>query len=181
MYLHTIDYTAHQRNFDMDILTNSNNVSVRNFAENAAIEQIKTYLRRRYDVALIFIVVRDWDVAATYNEGDHVVKSGAMYYALDASTGQDPVTEDDYWQLGDLRDPFLVMTSIDMAVYHLYAKIPKRNAPEDVSLRYGDAIKWLEGVSKGNFIPNFPLLSVDPDSENNEIKFGSATKLNHRW
>lgn len=180
MFLHNIDYSAHQRDFDMGVLTTSSTVK-RDFAENAAVEQIKSYLRKRFDVDLIFINVRDWSNSVTYAIGDHVVKDGIMYNAILAGAGQDPALVPTYWQVGDLRDPFLVMTAVDMAVYHLYAKIPKRTTPEDVNLRYSDALEWLKGVSTGEFIPNFPLLSDDAANTHNEPKFGSDTKINHRW
>ena len=182
MFLHDIAYQAHMRAIDLEILTNNNNASVRNFAEEAGIEEIKSYLRRRFDVALIFIDVTNWSTTPTYNEGDHVVKNGAMYYAIAASTNEDPETPSStFWTLGDLRDKYLVMRAVDCVTYHLYAKIPKRSTPEDVGLRYDETIKWLNGVSTGNLIPNYPLLSDDEANNQNEFKFGSQEKKNHRW
>lgn len=181
MFLHDIDYAAHQRDFDMSILTSASTTK-RNFAENAAIEQIKSYLRKRFDVDLIFINVTNWNSAVSYSEGAQVVKNSKMFIALQAGTNQDPETPSStYWKEGDNRDPYLVMTAVNVTVYHLFAKIPKRQTPEDVGLRYDDAVEWLKGVSTGEFIPGYPLLSDDETKTQNEPKFSSDTKLNHRW
>lgn len=182
MFLTDLDYTTHQRSIDLSILTNANNRTVRNFAENATIEQIKSHLRKRYDVNEIFIDIRIWSAATTYTIGDHVEHDGAIYYAENPSTNEDPSAVDSaFWTLGDLRDPYLVMTAVDMAIYHLHAKIPNRQTPEDVALRYGDAIDWLKGVSKGEFVPNLPELTPDSETKTNHTSWGSQAKLNHRY
>lgn len=181
MFLTNLDYTAHQRDIDMNILTDSNNVVKRNFAENAAIEQIKSYLRRRYDVDLIFIDILTWNGTSTYSVGDHVEHAGVIYNAILGNTNSSPTSNPNDWAVGDLRDPYLVMSVIDMAVYHLYAKIPNRKTPEDVNIRYGDALEWLKGVSTGEFIPGYPELADDDVTSTNKTKFGSSTKLNHRY
>lgn len=181
MFLHTIDYTSHQRQIDLDILTDNSNLQIRNFAENAAIEQIKSHLRLRYDVDTDFYDITSWDNAITYNEDDHVVYNDETYYCIQSGTGQQPDTATTYWTKGDKRDKFLVMTAVDMAIYHLYAKIPQRTTPKDVEIRYSDALDWLKGVSKGDLVPNLTLLEDSDTTTTNRMKTGSQTKLNHRW
>lgn len=133
MFLTTTDYENHQANKDLEILTKGD-TTVRNFAENAAEEEMKTYLRKRFDVQTEF-----------------------------AKTGSD-------------RNAFLVMKLIDITIYHMFAKVAQRQTPEDVGIRYEEAIKWLTGVSKGHFTPD-----IEPIQEaNKEILFGGSTKINWR-
>lgn len=181
MFLTDLDYTNHQKAIDLSILTEANNLSIRNFAENAAVEQIKSHLRRRFDVDEIFINVPTWNATTTYATDDHVFHSNVIYIALQNNLNQIPTGLAPNWEVGDNRDPFLVMIAVDITIYHLYAKIPNRKTPEDVNVRYGDALDWLKEVSTGKVIPNYPLLADDEANPSNVVKFGSQTKLNHRY
>ena len=182
MFLTNLDYTSHQSSIDLLILTNSNNLTIRNKVENAAVEQIKTHLRKRYDVNEMFIDVRIWSGIVTYSIGDHVEHEGSIYYASQASTNEDPSAVDsEYWTLGDLRDPYLILIVLNITVYHLHTKVSKRLTPQDVADNYADALDWLKGVSKGEFVPNFPELIPDADTQTNHFQFGSQAKLNHRY
>lgn len=182
MFLSNLDYTSYQSSIDLKILTDSNNLTVRNKIENAAIEQIKSHLRKRYDVNEIFLDIRIWNGTTTYSIGDHIEHLGSIYYAEAPSTNQDPTDEDsEFWTLGDLRDPYLILIALNITVYHLHAKISKRLTPQDVADNYADALDWLKGVSKGEFVPNFPELIPDADTQTNHTQWGSQAKLNHRY
>ena len=181
MFLHEIDFEAHQRVSDLGVITNDS-TTVRNFAENAATTQIKSHLKQRFDTDAILINVTDWNNAITYNEGAQVVRNSVMYYALQANSNEDPETPNSmFWQMGDLRDSYLVMITVDMTVYHLVAKVARRATPESIIARYQDAIAWLEGVSAGELDPDFPLRSADPANDSNENKWGSDPKKEQRW
>lgn len=79
--------------------------------------------------------------------------------------------------IGNERNALIVMRLVDMAIYHMYAKIPQRQTPQDVTDRYLDAIKWLEGIAKGMYKTNLPLIV----STSATAKFGGVKKLNQSW
>lgn len=135
MFLTDNDYSHHQRDHDLTILTKGGDVSTRNFAEGAAQEEMASYLSMRYDIENIFN------------------------------------------KIGTERNPLIVMRLVDMCVYHMYAKIPQRQTPQDVTDRYLDAIKWLEGIAKGRYKMNLP--TIPATSQN--IMYGSHKKLNNNW
>ncbi len=78
---------------------------------------------------------------------------------------------------GTERNALIVMRLVDISVYHMYAKIPQRQTPQDVTDRYLDAIKWLEGIAKGMLKTNLPLIP----SSTATLMFGSVKKLNQSW
>jgi phage gp36-like protein len=61
---------------------------------------------------------------------------------------------------GDSRDMFIVMTTIDIALYHIWAKKAPRKIPEYRVVRYNDALDWLKEVANGSSC-NLPQLSDD--------------------
>ena len=46
----------------------------------------------------------------------------------------------------DTRDAYVVMITIDIALYHLWCKEGGNNIPKVRELRYSDAIEWLKAV-----------------------------------
>lgn len=106
----------------LQAITNDN-TSLITTAELATIEEMTSYLRMRYDVALIF---------------------------EPATTGEP-----------DLRNKLIVMYAVDILLYHLHASINPRQIPEIRFIRYEAAISWLKKVSKGEIMPNLPLLQEE--------------------
>ncbi|RKR83199.1 uncharacterized protein DUF1320 [Mucilaginibacter gracilis] len=49
----------------------------------------------------------------------------------------------------DLRDPFIVMTVIDIMLYHLWTGVAAGKIPETRSARYNDALEWMKSDGKG--------------------------------
>lgn len=83
----------------------------------------------------------------------------------------------------DTRNSFIVMTTIDCALYHLYSSLAPNKIPEHRSQRYNDALEWLKMVAKGEASADLPLIV---DSETGEAKAGIriASKYqpnNNRW
>lgn len=124
------------------------------------------------------------------------IKNGVQYwgvgidYNVPANTS---LTNTTYWAQGDNRDQKLLMTCVDIALYHAHCRIAPRNIPEIRSRRYfGDpsehifkagmtyypihsALGFLQGCSIGiNITPNLPLLQP---SSGQRIRFGGAVKL----
>lgn len=75
------------------------------------------------------------------------------------------------------RDEFIVMTLIDLALYHLYSSKSANEIPEHRSQRYEDAISWLKGVSKGHISANLPKI----DNNKCDIRINSNKKRTNRW
>ena len=63
---------------------------------------------------------------------------------------------------GDDRDHFIVMITIDILLYHLWAKRAPRKIPEYRVTRYQDALDWLKSVGSGELQSALPQL---PDDE----------------
>jgi hypothetical protein len=147
---------------------------------------MRSYLSARFDTNKIFIDVMAWNTATTYGELSHVYQSvtedsvtvTSMYYANTANTGQNP-TGGASWTLGDLRNPLVVMRMVDISIYHMFAKIPSRQTPEDVGLRYEEAIKWLEGIAGGKYTPTLPLREVSAAAPS-EMQYGYEKRINLR-
>lgn len=57
----------------------------------------------------------------------------------------------------DARDPFLVMTAVDMTLYHLYSQTAHKDVPDHRSTRYQDALDWLKAVNNGAPIADLPI------------------------
>ena len=64
-------------------------------------------------------------------------------------------------QEGEQRDHFIVMITIDIALYHLWSKRAPRKIPEFRAQRYQDAIDWLKAVGEGTMATDLPQLPAD--------------------
>ena len=62
---------------------------------------------------------------------------------------------------GDDRDHFIVMITIDILLYHLWAKRAPRKIPEYRATRYQDALDWLKAVGSGEMQSALPQLPPD--------------------
>ncbi len=80
-------------------------------------------------------------------------------------------------KVGAERNALIVMRYIDISIYHMYAKIPQRQTPQDVTDRYLDAVSWLKGIAKGMYKMNLPVISSTTEG----IRYGSQDKLNNGW
>jgi phage gp36-like protein len=106
-------------------------------AEQMAIAQIKNYLAGRYDVRLIFTPL------------------------LEPAVGDNPGEQI------DTRNAFVVMITIDCALYHLYCSIAPNKIPEHRSNRYQDALEWLKMMAEGKGNADLPLIK---DESTGEVK-----------
>ena len=61
----------------------------------------------------------------------------------------------------DQRDHFIVMITIDILLYHLWAKRAPRKIPEYRATRYQDALDWLKDVGSGKMQSALPQLPPD--------------------
>ena len=75
------------------------------------------------------------------------------------------------------RDSYIVMTVIDLVLYHLYSSKVPNQLPEHRSQRYEDALMWLKGASRGHMSANLPEI----EDSNSDIRIKSHTPQNHKW
>lgn len=78
----------------------------------------------------------------------------------------------------DPRNHYILMITIDCALYHLYTNTAPDRIPEHRAQRYQDAIDWLRSVAKGETIADLPMIPNTGDGSNpvNGLKIGSKYK-----
>ncbi|HRO76513.1 MAG TPA: DUF1320 family protein [Crocinitomicaceae bacterium] len=74
----------------------------------------------------------------------------------------------------DTRNAFIVMITIDCALYHLYSNTAPDRIPEHRSQRYQDALEWLKSVAKGETTADLP--TDEETGSVNGIKISSKYK-----
>ena len=122
-------------------------------AEQMAISQIKNYLAGRYDVAAIFTPL------------------------LQPAEGDNPGEQI------DTRNAYIVMITIDCALYHLYCSIAPNKIPEHRSNRYQDVIEWLKMMAEGKGYADLPLIKDESTGEvKDSFRLSSNNKVtNNKW
>lgn len=83
----------------------------------------------------------------------------------------------------DTRNAYIVMITIDCALYHLYCSIAPNKIPEHRSNRYQDVMEWLKMMAEGKGYADLPLLV---DESTGEVKDGfrlssNNTFTNNKW
>lgn len=98
-------------------------------------------------------------------------------YDVDAIfEGHDPLPDP------DPRDAYMVMITIDCALYHIYSSTAPNLIPEHRSQRYEDALNWLKSVAKGETIADLPLLTDEEGTELTNVRIKSKYKPEiHKW
>ncbi|RWW91852.1 phage protein Gp36 family protein [Flavobacterium cerinum] len=82
----------------------------------------------------------------------------------------------------DNRDAYIVMLSIDLALYHLYSSTAPNLIPKHRSERYQDALDWLKGVASGTFVSDLPPYEDEGGETMLNIKISSKyPSTNQRW
>ncbi len=82
---------------------------------------------------------------------------------------------------GTNRNAQMVMITCDVVLYHLTASQGQKMGMEIRQQRYERAIKWLEGVQKGNIVPNLPIATGTGGEPATPIHFGSETRHKQTW
>jgi phage gp36-like protein len=83
----------------------------------------------------------------------------------------------------DTRNAYIVMITIDCALYHLYCSIAPNKIPEHRSNRYQDVMEWLKMMAEGKGNADLPLFK---DIATGEVKdsFRLSSKNtfnNNKW
>lgn len=77
---------------------------------------------------------------------------------------------------GEDRDDYIVMITIDIAIYHLWAKKAPKAIPEHRKERYSDALDWLTNVGSGEIPTDLPQLPAD--TYKGDVRISSRYKAN---
>lgn len=82
----------------------------------------------------------------------------------------------------DSRNAFIVMITIDCALYHLYCSIAPNKIPEHRSNRYQDALEWLKMMASGKGTADLPLLTDVNGEPKDSLRLTSNYKFNNnKW
>lgn len=79
--------------------------------------------------------------------------------------------------VGDLRDDYILMITIDITLYHLWAKKAPKSVPQHRKERYSDALDWLTNVGSGEMPTDLPQLP--PDTYKGDLRIYSLYKPNN--
>ena len=81
---------------------------------------------------------------------------------------------------GDERHQLVLMMAIDIAIYHLFCIHNPRMMSEVRVERYERAIKWLEGVRKGDItVDGLPEVTVEVKDASSQFQIRSNRKRNN--
>ena len=82
----------------------------------------------------------------------------------------------------DTRNAFIVMITIDCALYHLYCSIAPNKIPEHRSNRYQDALDWLKSMLEPNKKADLPLLTNEQGEVKDTFRLSSTrTFTDNKW
>lgn len=163
--------------------------SVWQLAEVSALEEVKSYLRNRYDVSGEFDIPLH-NSSLPYPVGSRVLlQTGAhqgVYSALQEVPAGSSITDTSFWAVTDLRNAKLVSAVTLIMLYENYTRLNGTEIPGWLQLRYdgGDMrqtagiIGYLKMIQKGTVEPNIPLradVAQGTSQNGNAIAFGVAT------
>jgi phage gp36-like protein len=187
-YLHPGDYSIQIRT-EIKTLVGGADEKKLVLAEHAAVGQMKSWLKKRYDIAQIFFLLKGaHDQAKAYSLGNLVyyketsesVEDYKVYQA-NANIAANTPWNLNNWTLFTDRNPFIILYLVDLTLYHLHSKDAARLIPKVREDRYQDALDWLKGVAEGLIDADLPqLVETDPEYKP-EIRYNSHPAENHRW
>lgn len=80
----------------------------------------------------------------------------------------------------DTRNLHIVLTAVDLVLYHLYSQTGARDVPEHRKNRYEDALDWLRSAGRGEIGADLPPRPDSPDIVA-DLRFWSRPPENHKW
>lgn len=89
-------------------------------------------------------------------------------------------------EVGVDRNMRLVMSCIDIALYHMTSWLPQNMGMKIREARYEKVVAWMEAVRDGELNPNLPLRGDEGQKDYDAgtastIKWGSEQKNNNDW
>lgn len=139
--------------------------SNRNRAENFAISEATAYLNFKFDTDAIFgFEAFTYNNTISYKEKQIIVDASATAYTCitDAPSGT-ALSDLNYFEIKDRRNPLIAMIIVDLLAYHLFSKIPYNSIPEHIKDRYKEAIAKLKNIRSGKMNPLLPIKQIDSD------------------
>ena len=83
---------------------------------------------------------------------------------------------------GTERNSFIVMITIDCALYHLYTSLAPNKIPQHRSDRYADALEWLKGIADGKKADLPKIVDEETGKVKSSIRIVSRYKQqNHKY
>lgn len=80
----------------------------------------------------------------------------------------------------DLRDSFMVMTTVDITLYHLYSQTGNKDVPVHRKERYQDAVDFLKDAGSGEIPTDLP--SALTDTNQGDVRmWSSQAPENHEY
>lgn len=194
MYLIRQDFESIISLDNLDRLTNSND-RVWQAAEKVALEEMKSYMRHRYDVDYEFRGIVLHDQALSYLEDERVyIDDGSVitfYVALQDVPANTLITDSSFWKEGDDRNQKLVNICTIILLYENYTRLNGNDLPNWLAVRYdgndplqkGGAIGYLKNIQKGVVSLDLRLLEdvqSGDDQSGNRISYGAAEGVKNR-
>jgi len=189
MYLRKIDYYNVIQSDNLDIIIRKSEedlgeeVTVLEFMNRVAISEASALIAHRYDTNTIFFL-EAWSAIKAYSIDELVYYTDNKFYKslTDSNTGNLPDAGAPNWEeVEDPREPKLLISVLDIALFHIHKRINPRNIPEVRQLAYEDAIEWLKMVGNDEITPQ-GLTKLPLDEAGNEpgakIEFGGSNKQN---
>ena len=83
----------------------------------------------------------------------------------------------------DTRNAYIVMITIDCALYHLYCSIAPNKIPEHRSNRYQDVMEWLKMMAEGKGYADLPMIKDENTGEEKDnFRLSSKNTYNdNKW
>jgi hypothetical protein len=81
-------------------------------------------------------------------------------------------------QVGEARNAEVVMTMVDMVLYHIHSRINPGQVPKLRNDRYVDAKEWLKMVASGKLEPFLPKPAGADEGIKNDVQFNSMQPRN---
>lgn len=161
MFLCLSDFSVFVKDAELIQIATGFDTNIVRQAIEKAIAETKAYLNFKYDVVAIFTVsAYDFSIIQAYKTGDVIIDSdGIAYTCTSDAAANTPLTNTNYFAVGDLRDGLIVMIICDIAIYHFHARIAQQHVPEHRTNRYNEAIEKLRQIRKSTLNPELPLLN----------------------
>lgn len=119
------------------------------------------------------------DATTAFLKGGTVLgPNGERYLVLANSTGDDLTDADIFWLK---RNNLLVMIAVDIALYHLHARIHAKQMPVWRLERYEQAIAKLKAIRKLEMNPGLPVIGATAGTATGNILMTSNEKRNNAW
>jgi hypothetical protein len=187
MFLVKDDYITLIRQDKLDQITEADD-TILSKALPAAQEEAAGFIRHRYDEDQVFKAVTekaDNNVSGV-TTGDRFYQTTTKLFYVATADGGTVLTDTDFFDQVDDRNPKLVEVVVDILLYNIYSRINPKSVPTHRRIRYdgddpkqqGGAYGWLKMVQKGTIEPNLPaIVDENGDSPQNteSVAFGQTS------